>query len=31
MSGDKEFKEFENLPEGWKWIRLGEVIVYKFR
>ncbi|AEF18516.1 MULTISPECIES: restriction endonuclease subunit S [unclassified Hydrogenobaculum] len=26
MSGDKEFKEFENLPEGWKWVRLEEVI-----
>ena len=25
MGNDKEFKEFENLPEGWKWIRLGEV------
>jgi type I restriction enzyme S subunit len=23
MSGDKEFKD---LPEGWKWVRLGEVI-----
>ena len=19
-------KEFEDLPEGWKWVRLGEVI-----
>jgi len=25
MGGDKEFKEFENLPEGWKRVRLGEV------
>jgi hypothetical protein len=23
MNDDKEFKE---LPEGWKWVRLGEVI-----
>jgi Restriction endonuclease S subunits len=23
MSGDKEFKD---LPEGWKWVRLGEVV-----
>jgi len=24
MSGDKEFKD---LPEGWKWVRLGEVAI----
>jgi len=29
MSGDKEFKEFENLPESWKWIRLGEILQYE--
>jgi len=22
---DKEFKEFGDLPEGWKWVRLGEL------
>jgi len=27
MGNNKEFKEFENLPEGWKWVRLGEVVV----
>jgi len=26
MNNEKKFKEFENLPEGWKWVRLGEVI-----
>ncbi len=26
MSDDKEFKECKNMPENWKWVRLGEVI-----
>jgi type I restriction enzyme S subunit len=26
MNDNKEFKEFENLPDDWKWVRLGEVI-----
>lgn len=26
MDDDNELKEFENLPEGWKWVRLGEVV-----
>jgi type I restriction enzyme S subunit len=26
MGGDKDFKEFGDLPEGWKCVRLGEVI-----
>jgi len=25
MAEDKNFKECENLPEGWKWVRLGEI------
>ena len=25
MNDDKDFKEFKDLPEGWKWVRLGEV------
>jgi type I restriction enzyme, S subunit len=25
MTEDKDFKEFENLPEGWRRVRLGEV------
>jgi len=24
MSGDKEFKD---LPEGWKWVRLGDIVI----
>jgi type I restriction enzyme S subunit len=27
MDDDKELKEFENLPEGWKWVRLEEDVI----
>jgi len=30
MGGDKEFKEFENLPEGWKRVTLGELVEETF-
>ena len=26
MNNEREFKEFKDLPEGWKWVRLGEVV-----
>ena len=29
MGGDKEFKEFENLPEGWKRVKLGDNTYFK--
>jgi len=28
MAEDKNFKEFENLPEGWKWVRLGDIVKF---
>ena len=27
MNNEREFKEFKDLPEGWKWVRLGEVVI----
>ena len=27
MADDKKLKEQQGLPEGWKWIRLGEVVI----
>jgi type I restriction enzyme S subunit len=27
MDDDKELKEFENLPEGWKWVRLEDIAI----
>jgi type I restriction enzyme S subunit len=27
MNDNKEFKEFENLPDGWKWVRLEDIVI----
>jgi len=28
MADDKKPKEQQDLPEGWKWVRLGEIRVF---
>ena len=29
MSGDKDFKEFKELPEGWKWVKFKDYVYFQ--